>query len=67
MFGEYNRYRYEGPVKEFGEIISNHWVGETSAPSLQKARSNLTYQYKKQRNRITGTKITLPGKIVVVE
>lgn len=63
---DYQRYVYEGPVMEFNRLVAERWVGETMAPSEKKARSNLTYQYKKNNNRIPGTKITLPGKIKVV-
>lgn len=58
-----NLYIYEGPVMEFGRCISDKWQGSTYAPSERKARSNLTYQYKKKTNRVAGAKITLPGKI----
>lgn len=59
------RYSYKGPVMEFGRCISNRWEASTYAVSEGKARSNLTYQYKKQHNKVAGTKITLPGEIVV--
>jgi len=60
------KYRYDGPVMEFDRLVANNWKGETIAPSEQKARSNLAYQYKKSNNRIAGTKVTLPGKIMMV-
>ena len=62
-----NKYTYDGPVMEFNTCVANHWQGQTVAASESKARSNLAYQYKKRNNRIAGTKITLPGKIVVVK
>lgn len=58
------QYRYEGPVKEFDRIISERWSGETWAVSEAKARSNLTYRYKKSTGRATSSKITLPGKLI---
>jgi hypothetical protein len=61
-----NQYSYEGPVKEFGNTINPKWKGTTYAPSVEKARSNLTYQYKKTHNKSASCKITLPGKIVVL-
>ena len=67
MFGEYNRYIYDGPVMEFGKMITDRWRGETCAASPTKAKSNLVYQFKKQNNRIPGSKITLPGKVIAVE
>lgn len=60
------KYRYDGPVMEFDRLVANNWKGETIAPSEQKARNNLVYQYKKSNNRIAGTKVTLPGKIMMV-
>lgn len=56
-------YSYDGPVEEFGRCISNRWHGETWATSKAKARSNLTYQCKKELNRVANTRITLPGDI----
>ena len=66
MQEEYHRYLYDGPVFEFDTCVNSRWKGETMAPSEKKARSNLTYQYKKQTNRISRTKIKLPGKIKMV-
>lgn len=57
------KYIYEGPVESFGKCIDSHWRGETMADSEAKARSNLTYQYKKQNGRSAACKITLPGKL----
>ena len=57
------RYLYKGPVMEFNTLLTDRWEGETVAPSEKKARSNLTYQFKRGNNRIAGTRITLPGKI----
>lgn len=56
------QYLYDGPVMEF-----YRWVASTYAPSEKKARSNLTYRYKKQSNRVAGTRISLPGKLVEVQ
>lgn len=62
-----NQYTYDGPVMEFDTCIANRWQGTTCAASEQKARSNLTYQFKKKNNRIAGTRITLPGKLRVMQ
>lgn len=67
MYEEYHKYSYDGPVLEFDTCVADHWKGETMAPSEKKARSNLTYQYKKQNNKIVGIKVTLPGKIKMVK
>lgn len=67
MREEYFKYSYDGPVLEFDRVISNRWVSTTCAPSEKKARSNLTYQFKKQFNKTPATKITLPGVIKLVD
>lgn len=61
-----NQYMYDGPVMNFGTCISDRWHGITYAVSEKKARSNLAYQFKKNNNRITGSRITLPGKVKMV-
>lgn len=61
-----DRYRYEGPVMEFGRCIADRWTAETLAVSESKARSNLIYQFKSKFNRAANSRITLPGKIVLV-
>lgn len=61
------RYSYSGPVMEFNTLLTDIWEGETFASSERKARSNLAYQFKKANNRIAGSKITLPGKLNIVD
>lgn len=61
------RYLYKGPVMEFDTLLTDKWEGETVAPSEKKARSNLTYQFKINNNHIAGTRITLPGKILLID
>ena len=61
-----NMYSYDGPVMEFDNCVANRWIASTRAVSEKKARSNLTYQFKKKNNRLPGTKIILPGKISLV-
>lgn len=58
------KYRYDGPVTEFGRLIADRWVGETMAVSEQKAKSNLIFQFKTRNNRIPATRVELPGKIL---
>lgn len=62
-----NQYAYEGPVMEFSTCISQHWAGSTYAVTEKKALNNLAYQYKKQNRLMPNTKITLPGKLILVE
>ena len=61
-----HKYVYDGPVMIFDTCVADHWKAETMADSEKKARSNLAYQFKKKNNRVTGTKVTLPGKLKVV-
>lgn len=51
------QYLYDGPVMEFDRCIAHRWVASTYAPSEKKARSN----------RVAGTRISLPGKLVEVQ
>lgn len=62
----YETYSYDGPVLEFEKVISQRWQAQTQAPSERKARSNLSYQFKKMFGRSPNAKITLPGKLVRV-
>lgn len=61
-----NQYVYDGPVMEFGTCLVSRWKGSTFAVSEKKARNNLAYQFKKHNNRISGVKISLPGKVQMV-
>lgn len=61
-----NRYSYNGPVMLFGVCVDSKWIGETLAGSEKKARSNLSYQYKKQNNLLPTAMITIPGQLKIV-
>ena len=63
---EFNKYVYNGPVTQYDRCITGYWRGETVAQTEKKARSNLTYQVKKQMNLLAGTKVTLPGNIKII-
>ena len=60
-----DKYLYNGPVKEFDRVVADHWTASTYAASEKKAKSNLTYQYKKQHNRASASKITLTGPLTL--
>jgi len=62
-----NQYSYDGPVMEFSSCVANSWKASTYAASENKARSNLAHQYKKRNNKIPNAKITLPGKLILVQ
>lgn len=46
-----NMYSYDGPVMEFDNCVANRWIASTRAVSEKKARSNLTYQFKKKNKQ----------------
>lgn len=60
-------YSYDGPVLEFDRIIAEHWKASTRAESEKKARSNLAYQFKMEYGRVPRSKITVPGKLTIIE
>lgn len=62
-----NLYSYEGLVREFDTCVRTKWSATTYAPSEKKARSNLVFRYKQETGRSKDSKITLPGKIVLVK
>lgn len=62
----YHKYQYDGPVLKFDNLVADRWKGETMAPTARKAKSNLSYQFKKQNNCLPGVKVTLPGEIKMV-
>lgn len=61
-----NEYYYCGPVKAFGDYISNQWRASTFAVSEAKAKSNFMYQYKMEHNLPRTAKVELVGKIHLV-
>ena len=61
------KYIYDGPVFEFNTCIMDRWNGETIAPSESKARNNLAYQFKNKYHKLPGSKINLPGNIMICE
>lgn len=61
------RYVYDGPVSESNHLITNNWHGETWANSEAKAKTNLSYQFKKASNKPSMAKITLNGFVKRVD
>lgn len=61
------KYSYSGPVLEFDHLIAGKWNSTTIASSERKAKSNLAYQFKSQTKRLPNAKITLPGKLKLIE
>lgn len=60
-------YCYDGPVLEFERVLTSKWTSRTRAVSKEKALCNFAHQFKVQHNKIVNAKITLPGKITMVE
>ena len=59
-------YAYDGPVLIFDECVEERWKGQTTAVSKRKARSNLTYQWKKEHGYPANAKVYLPGLIITI-
>lgn len=62
-----NLYFYDGPVLEFEKVVANNWTSKTLAESEKKARCNLAYQFKMQSGKTPRSKITIPGKLTIIE
>lgn len=62
-----NLYFYDGPVLEFERIIAERWSASTRAVSEKKARCNLAHQFKIQYGRTPQSKISIPGKLTIIE
>lgn len=62
-----DKYSYRGPVMEFDRCVADHWEGSTYAVSEKKARANLIFRYKQEHYLVLNTKISLPGKIIMVD
>ena len=60
-------YHYSGPVLEFDKIVSNNWSASTLAESEKKARCNLAYKFKMEHGKIPRSKISIPGKLIIIE
>ena len=60
-------YSYRGPVMVFDKCVEHYCTGETTASSEKKARSNLAYQYKKEMGLIPQTKVSITGKLKIIE
>ena len=60
-------YSYDGPVLEFDRIIATHWKSTTKATSERKARCNLAHQFKQQYGKASQSRITIPGKLIIID
>lgn len=60
------KYVYDGPVMYFDRIVDYHWKSETMAISEAKARSNMTYVYKRTHGYAPNSAIHLSGEVQMV-
>lgn len=60
-------YAYDGPVYEFNMLVCRNFKAKTQANSESKARANLAYRYKKKVGYLPTAKVSLPGKLVIIE
>lgn len=58
-------YEYNGAVfrSSPSRCVAQNWKAKTYAISEEKAKTNLSYQYKKQHGLVPGVKITLPDEV----
>lgn len=61
------KFYYDGPVLEFDKIVAEHWESSTLAVSEKKARSNLAHQFKMEFGKVPRSKISIPGKLTIIE
>lgn len=63
-------FKYEGPVKRFGETVGNvklfTEVAKTSPNPQKKALANIAFQYKKLRGYTSSAKVELDKRYLVV-
>ena len=62
-----SKYLYDGPVMKFDICVATRWTAETSAKSPAEAKNHLSYRWKREHGLISQSKITLPGKITLIE
>lgn len=60
-------YEFNGAVRLFDRIIAPNFTAQTTASSVQKARSNIVYRYKRDNGYAKTAKISLIGKFTIIE
>lgn len=60
------KYRYRGPVMGVDRCIQEDWEGETMAVSERKAKSNLSYRWKRQHGYAPTYPISLPQSLTII-
>lgn len=60
-------YEFKGAVLLFDRIVASNYTATTTAPSMRKARSNITYRCKRDMGYDKNAKISLTGKFTIIE
>lgn len=60
-------YEFKGAVLLFDRIIVSDYTATTTAPSVRKARSNITYRCKRDLGYDKNAKISLSGTFTIIE
>lgn len=60
----YHRCYYDGPITEFGKVVTENFKAETIAVSAKAARRNILMQAKQYLGLLPSAKIELPGEII---
>lgn len=60
-------YHYEGGVMVFDRVAAHYFKADTKAVSIEKARANIKYQFRRKGNLANRTPVTLVGKLTMIE
>lgn len=63
----YRVYEFKGAILLFDRIIASDYTATTTAPSVRKARSNITYRCKKELGYDKNARISLSGAFTIIE
>lgn len=66
MDNEKRRYKLDGAMCLFDNLIDGNVHGTTMAVSKAKAKSNFEYNYKKNHNMLPTSKVTFKGTITEI-
>lgn len=61
---EKRRFKYDGPILFYNNVVDNNWKAITYAETKRRAISNLKYQANRYLGKTEKNKISLPGNIV---
>lgn len=60
-------YEFKGAVLLFDRIVTSNYTATTTAPSVRKARSNITYRYKRDFGYDKNARLSLSGTFTIKE